>query len=114
MISQKDRILAQAQEEANRSLSLAREKNVSRVERDSIAQAARAHAKEIESKAHSDAERTRREADNYVIDTLSRIEYELVNLLNQARNGIVALQSYNSPEDPPETKKTEDSTLEKK
>ena len=57
VLSQRDRILAQAQEEANRTLALAREKSDRLMERDSIAQAARVQANEIISKAHADAER---------------------------------------------------------
>lgn len=104
VMAQRDRILAQAQEEANRTLSLAREKSEQLMERDSLAQAAKIHADEIKAKAVQDAEKTKREADNYVIDTLSRIEYELERLLNQARNGIYALQEINQPEEPEEEK----------
>jgi len=92
VMSQRDRLLAQAQEEANRTLSLARDKSEHLMERDSLAQAARIRADEIEAEAVKEAEKTKREADNYVIYTLSRIEYELERLLNQARNGIYALQ----------------------
>jgi len=102
VLSQRDRILAQAQEEANRTLALAREKSDHLMERDSIAQAARVQANEIISKAHADAERARRDADKYVIDTLMRIEYELERMLNQARNGILTLQSLAAGEQPPD------------
>lgn len=93
IMAQRDRILAQAQEEANRTLALAREKSKQLVERDALVQAAKARADEIIKQAEREAEITRREADNYVIQTLTRIEAELERLLNQARNGIVALQS---------------------
>jgi cell division septum initiation protein DivIVA len=104
VLSQRDRILAQAQEEANRTLALAREKSDRLIERDSIAQAARVQANEIIAKAHVDAERSRRDADKYVIDTLMRIEYELERMLNQARNGILTLQSLAAGEQPPDMK----------
>ncbi len=93
VLSQRDRILAQTQEEANRTLAIAREKSEYLMERDSIVQAAQVQANEIISKANADAERARRDADNYVIDTLMRVEYELERMLNQARNGILTLQS---------------------
>jgi cell division septum initiation protein DivIVA len=93
VLTQRDRVLAQAQEEANRTLALAREKSERLLERESLTQAAKVQADEIISKALSDAERSRRDADKYVIDTLMRIEYELEKMLNQARNGILALQS---------------------
>jgi hypothetical protein len=97
VLSQRDRVLAQAQEEANRTLSLAREKSEGLVEQSAIAEAARIRAREIEQQAHITAEETRREADNYVIDTLSRLEEQLQRSLNQARNGILALKNV-SPE----------------
>ena len=87
VLTQRDRVLAQSQEEANRTLALAREKSEKMIERDALAQAAKVQADEIISKALSDAEKSRRDADKYVIDTLMRIEYELERMLNQARNG---------------------------
>jgi cell division septum initiation protein DivIVA len=101
VLSQRDRVLAQAQEEANRTLSLAREKSEKMIERDALAQAAKVQADEIISKALSDSEKSRRDADKYVIDTLLRVEYELERMLNQARNGILALQSISAGDEPP-------------
>jgi len=110
VLSQRDRVLAQAQEEANRTLSLAREKSEGLVEQSSIAEAARIRAREIEQEAHIAAEKTRREADNYVIETLSRLEDQLERSLNQARNGILALRNVSPDgftEPPPEEEGTE-------
>jgi hypothetical protein len=93
VLSQRDRIMAQSQEEANRTLALAREKSEGLVEQSAIVEAARIRVKEIEAEALRDAERTRREADNYVIETLSQLELQLERSLNQARNGIMALKN---------------------
>ena len=98
VLAQRDRLLAQSQEEATRTLALAREQSEQLVERDSIAQAAKVHAENIKDQALAEAEITRQEADVYVIDTLTHIERELERLLNQARNGIVALQNLSNPE----------------
>lgn len=99
VLSQRDRLMAQAQEEANRTLSLAREKSEGLVEQSAIAEAARIRAREIEQEAEIVAEETRREADGYVIETLSSLETQLELSLNQARNGILALKSVSlSPE----------------
>jgi hypothetical protein len=54
LLAQRDRILAQAQEEANRTLSLAREKSDVLVERDAIVQAAQVRAEEIINQAYAD------------------------------------------------------------
>jgi len=93
VLSQRDRILAQSQEEANRTLALAREKSEGLVDQSAIVEAARIRVKEIEAEALREAEKTRREADNYVIESLSRLEMQLERSLNQARNGILALKN---------------------
>ncbi len=92
--SQRDRILAQAQEEANRTLALAREKSDQMVERDAIVQSAQARAEQSVAQIRSEAEQSRRDADQYVVDTLTGLELELERIINQVRNGIHALQRY--------------------
>jgi len=91
--AQRDRYLAQAQEEANRTLALARDKSDQLVERDAIVQSAQARADQIIAQARVDANRIRQEADEYIVDTLTRLELELDRNLNQVRNGIRALQN---------------------
>lgn len=113
VLTQRDRILAQAQEEANRTLELARQKSEQLVERDSVVQAAQARAEELKNRAEQEANQTRREADNYVIQTLSHIEMELERLLNQARNGIIALQNMEEPDLEPEMEIAGDNPEEK-
>jgi cell division septum initiation protein DivIVA len=95
--AQRDRLMAQAQEEANRTVSIAREKSDQLVERDAIVQAAQARADQITSAARAEAERMRHEADEYAIDTLTRLEVELDRFLGQARNGILKLRGDNPP-----------------
>jgi vacuolar-type H+-ATPase subunit H len=92
ILVQRDRILAQAQEEANRTLALAREKSEGLVERDSIVQAAQGRADQIIAQARSDGDATRHEADEYVLDALNKLEMELDRILNQVRNGITTIQ----------------------
>jgi hypothetical protein len=96
ILAQRDRILAQSQEEANRTLSLAREKAEQLVERDAIIQAAHIKAEQIIKQSTSDIGLTKREADDYVLETLSRLEAELERILNQVRNGINAVQAENA------------------
>jgi len=92
VLAQRDRILAQAQEEANRTLAIAREKSEQLVERDAIVQAAHVRAEQIVSGTRGDIDATRREADEYVVNTLRRLEMELERFLTQVRNGITVLQ----------------------
>jgi len=97
LLAQRDRLLAQAQEEANRTISLAREKGDQLIERDSLVQSAQARAEQLASQIRAEAEITRREADNYVIETLTNLEMELERYITQVRNGIRTLQSENVP-----------------
>lgn len=99
VLAQRDRILAQAQEEANRTLAIAREKSEQLIERDAIVQAAHARAEQIINQSRLEIEATRREADEYVINTLRRLEMELERFLTQVRNGIAVLQSEKQTEE---------------
>jgi hypothetical protein len=92
LIAQRDRILAQAQEEANRTLVLAREKGEQLLERDSIVQNAQTYAEQRATDIIGNADQTRRDADHYVIETLTHLELELERYLNQVRNGIRTVQ----------------------
>ncbi len=92
LLAQRDRILAQTQEEANRTLALAREKGEQIVEHDAITEAASTRADQIIEQAKIEAETTKREADQYVMETLSRLELEMDQALNQIRNGIRTLR----------------------
>lgn len=93
ILAQKDRILAQAQEEANRTIQLAREKGEQMVQNDAIVTQAQQEAQHIRLEAEATAEQTRREADEYVLQTLTNMEMEMDRLLTQVRNGIRAVQS---------------------
>jgi hypothetical protein len=93
LLAQRDRILAQAQEEASRTIQLAREKSDQLIERDSLVQSAQARAEQLTARIREEAEITRREADNYVIETLTNLEMELERYITQVRNGIHTLQS---------------------
>ena len=88
LLSQKDRILAQAQEEASRIVTLAKEKAEQIVEREAIVKSAQTRATQIVNQAREDATVTRRDADDYVIDSLQSMEEEITRLLTQVRNGI--------------------------
>jgi hypothetical protein len=93
LLAQRDRILAQAQEEANRTLQLAREKSDQLVERDSIVLAANARSEQIVAQGRAEAEHQKRDADEYVLDTLQKLEEEMGRVMTQVRNGVRALQS---------------------
>lgn len=92
LLVQRDRILAQAQEEANRTVALAREKSEQLTERDSIVQSAQTRYDQILAQIREEAEITRREADRYVVETLSNLEAQLERFMTEVRNGISMLQ----------------------
>jgi hypothetical protein len=91
VMTQKERYLAQAQEEAQRTVNIARERMESLVQRDSITSAAEGRADQIVQQARDDASAIRSEADDYVLESLSRLEAEMSHLLLQVRNGIAKL-----------------------
>ena len=97
LIMEKDKTLAQAQEEARRTIKNARDKSEGLLERDSIVEAAQARADQIVEQSKLDAEATRQEADSYVLDSLQQLEIEMERVINQVRNGITALQHVNQP-----------------
>lgn len=101
LLAQRDRILAQAQEEVNRTLALAREKSEQLVERDSIVEAAKTRSDQIIEQAHQDIFEIRKDADAYVLETLTRLEMEMDRALTQIRNGIHLIQQENTPASPP-------------
>jgi cell division septum initiation protein DivIVA len=78
VIAQRDRVLAQAQEEAQRTVKLAKDKGEDIIARDAIVEAAQSRADQIIAQARVEVEKI-------------HIEAELSNLINQARNGIAKL-----------------------
>ncbi|MDA1329712.1 MAG: hypothetical protein DWG76_01020 [Chloroflexi bacterium] len=106
LLAERDRTLAQAQEEAKRTLQMAREKSDGMVDRDAILSAAKGRAEELLAQARLDAEATRKEADEYVLEALTNLEMEMERSLNQVRNGIRALmQQQENQTEPNEARK---------
>jgi len=93
ILAQRDRIIAQGQEEANRTLQIAREKANQLLEKDAIIQSAQNRAGQIIEQAKLDSEVNKVEADEYIIKSLTDLEAQLVVLLNQVKNGIQALSN---------------------
>jgi F0F1-type ATP synthase membrane subunit b/b' len=99
VVTQKDRMQAQATEEANRTLALAREKADKMVEKDPITQAAQARADQIIAQARQECDQMKRDADDYVLQSLKDMQAELDRLLNQVKNGITTLETENRTRD---------------
>jgi hypothetical protein len=97
LYSQKDRLLAQAQEEANRTLELARQKAAELVEKEALVIEAQRRAAQIIDQGRAEAEDVKIGADQYSQDALAGLVTELERLLNQARNGLMVLEQKRPP-----------------
>ena len=91
--AEKDRILAQAKEEAERIRELARQEAGELVKRDAIVNAAQHRAENIVERARRDAEALRQDADVYIADVLQRLEQDLARTMNVVRNGLEKVQT---------------------
>ena len=103
LLGQRDRVLAQAQEEANRTLEIARQKSDQLVGKDIIMQEAQRRADQILVQARAEAEGIRADADDYVIDSLTQLQAELDRITNQVNNGIQAVKDDQSRRTPAST-----------
>lgn len=92
VVAQRDRVQAQAQEEANRTLQIARDKATELTQKDMITQEAQRRAEQILSQARAEAEAIRADADNYVLDTLMQLQDQIARLSSQVNNGIHMVQ----------------------
>lgn len=88
VIQQRDRLMAQANEEASRLVELAKERGDTMISRESVAQAAQNRAANILELARQEAENIQADADNYVMEVLGELESQLIRTLTVVRNGI--------------------------
>jgi cell division septum initiation protein DivIVA len=100
LLGQRDRVLAQAQEEANRTLEIARQKADQMVTKDMVAQEAAHRAEQIIAQARADAEGIRADADDYALNSLTQLEDELERISNQVSNGVRLLKAEQAKRDP--------------
>ena len=103
LLGQRDRVLAQAQEEANRTLEIARQKSDQLVGKDIVMQEAQRRADQILTQARAEAEGIRADADDYVIDSLTQLQAELERITNQVNNGIQSVKDDQSRRAPTST-----------
>ncbi len=93
VLGTRDRILAQANEEAARVVQLARQKGEQLLDQEATVQAAHNRAANIVEQARQEAEAIIAEADRYVLETLSKLEQQLNKQLTIVRNGITEVNS---------------------
>ena len=90
---EKERILAQAHEEADRIRSLAKQEASELVNREVITSSAQQRADHILERARRDAIVMRQDADVYVMEVLANLEEDLLRSLAVVRNGVHKLQA---------------------
>jgi hypothetical protein len=101
VFTKKDRVMAQAQEEASRTLQLARDKADDLVERESLVTDSRRRAEQIIEQARVEAENIQTGADHYARESLMNLEHAMEQLMTQVRNGIQLLEQRHPPTEEP-------------
>lgn len=91
--AERERILAQAHEEAERIRQLAKQEAEELVRRDRVAASAEQRAENILERARHEAEALRHDADVYVVDVLAKLEEDLLRSLSVVRNGLRKVQA---------------------
>jgi cell division septum initiation protein DivIVA len=89
---ERDRIIAQAHEEAARMVDLKREEAAALVSEHELAKAADERAATVVERAKRDAESLRADADEYVVQVLNNLGADLERALKEIRNGITRVQ----------------------
>jgi len=91
--AEKDRILAQAKEEAERIRELAKQEAAELVRRDAVTLSSQQRADNILERARREAEALRHDADAYVVEVLINLEEDLLRSLSVVRNGLNKVQT---------------------
>jgi cell division septum initiation protein DivIVA len=86
--AEKDRILAQAQEESERIRELAKQEAAELLKRDAIMASAQQRADNILERARRDGEALRQDADAYIVEVLMKLEEDLMRALGVVQNGL--------------------------
>ena len=108
VILERDRMMAQAHEEAERVVSLARSEAARLTAEHAISQAAEARAIAVRERVEREVQSIRAGADDYAFETLCRLEEELRRALTVIENGILSIQAErekSQPQPPAETPK---------
>lgn len=103
--AERERILAQAQDEANRLVSMGKEKIMSAVDEHEVMITAREESRKVLSQAQKEAFQMQEDANNYVVEHLSSLEEQLLKLLTTVRNGLRQVETM-KPAAPPPTENT--------
>lgn len=97
VLAQRDRLLAQANEEAARVVQAARAKGEQLIDQEPSVQAAQNRAANIIEQARQEAEAIIKGADDYTLDVLTQLEEKLSKTLTIVRNGIHEVNNAPAP-----------------
>jgi F0F1-type ATP synthase membrane subunit b/b' len=92
VIQDKERILAQAQAEANALLARAREESELAVNREGLLKAAEMRSQELLQRAEEESEQLKNEADGYVVETLRALRDHLNNIETDIGRSILSIE----------------------
>ena len=98
--AEKERILAQAHEEADRIRELAKQEATELVRRDAIIVSSQQRADAILERARREADMIRSESDAYAMEVLAKLEEDLLRSLSVVRNGLRKLEAEQAPPEP--------------
>lgn len=96
LLGERDRIVAQANEEASRIVQRAREQATELVENHELAVAAQRRADEVMARAEREAAMMRAEADDYALKSLQALAQQVEKIQREVANGIQALTAVRS------------------
>lgn len=99
---QKDRIIAQGKEEANRLVEIARQQASDMLTMSEVTRAAEARSRTIIERAQREAADIRRGADGYAEQVLTVLDERVAHAQHQIRSGLVELASRHQEETPPD------------
>ncbi len=101
VLQQRDRVLAEANEEAARIIQQARQQSETMVDQHQMVQQAKVRAGHVIEQAKIEAKKITNEADGYVLGQLKELENQVARSLGEIRNGIEVMQQESPPEPKP-------------
>lgn len=97
VLQQRDRVLAEANEEAARIIQQARQQSESMVDQHQMVQQAKVRSGHVLEQAKIEAKKITSEADDYVLRQLQQLEDQVARSLDEIRNGIEVMQQEPAP-----------------
>jgi vacuolar-type H+-ATPase subunit H len=99
VLQDRDQILKAAQAEAEKTITMARERAEYMINQEGVLFLAKERGEQVLNDAQRDAQQTRQEIEQYAVDVLSNLEQQLQLQLHQVRNGLQELNGnhFNRP-----------------